>query len=90
MEAITELRKALQSGRLSINALDDGSGVLLDVDEEQLITLNRTGVRLVQYVDEGAATIEALRDRLMAEFEIDADRAERDARAFFAELTRAL
>ena len=87
---IEKLREALHRGRLTINALDDGSGVLLDVDGEQLITLNRTGVRRVQYVDEGATTVDALRDRLMKEFEVDADRAERNARTFFTALAQAL
>ncbi|MFO7763078.1 MAG: PqqD family protein [Wenzhouxiangellaceae bacterium] len=90
MDPIEKLRDALQCGRVTINALDDGSGVLLDVDGEQLISLNRTGIRLVQYLDEGAATLDAVRDRLAEEFEIDSDRAERDARAFFAELARAV
>lgn len=89
-EPITTIRGALESGRLTINALDDGSGVLLDVDGEQLLTLNRTGMRLVQAIDDGAATVEALRDRLLDEFEVEAERAEADAQAFVGEVAKAL
>ena len=89
-KSIATIRGALESGRLTINALDDGSGVLLDVDGEQLLTLNRTGMRLVQAIDEGASSVEALRDMLLEEFEVEADRAEADARAFVGEVAEAL
>tara|TARA_Y100001933_G_scaffold173198_1_gene171494 strand:+ start:898 stop:1176 length:279 start_codon:yes stop_codon:yes gene_type:complete len=89
-DPIKKIRGALESGRLTINALDDGSGVLLDIDGEQLLTLNRTGMRLVQAIDEGAAGVDALRDMLLAEFEVEAARAEVDARAFVEEVAEAL
>lgn len=89
-DPIRKIRGALTSGRLTINALDDGSGVLLDVEGEQLLTLNRTGMRLVQAIEDGAEAVEALRDVLLAEFEVDAERAEADARAFVGEVAGAL
>ena len=89
-EPIRKIRDALESGRLTINALDDGSGVLLDVDGEQLLTLNRTGMRLVQGIDDGAMTVEALGGMLLEEFEVDAERAEADARAFVGDVAEAL
>lgn len=89
-DPIKTIRDALESGRLTINALDDGSGVLLDIDGEQLLTLNRTGMRLVQAIEEGASSVEALRDMLLAEFEVEADRAEADAQAFVKEVAEAL
>lgn len=89
-DPIRQIRDALESGRLTINALDDGSGVLLDIDGEQLLTLNRTGMRLVQAMDDGAASVEALRDTLLKEFEVEAERAEADARAFVEEVAEAL
>lgn len=89
-EPIDTIRDALESGRLTINALDDGSGVLLDIDGEQLLTLNRTGMRLIQTIDDGAATIEVLRDMLLNEFEVEPGRAESDARAFVEDVAEAL
>lgn len=89
-DPITTIRNALDSGRLTINALDDGSGVVLDTDGEQLLTLNRTGMRLIQSIDDGASTVDPLRDMLMAEYEVEAERAEADVRAFVAEVAKAL
>lgn len=89
-EPIRKIRDALESGRLTINALDDGSGVLLDVDGEQLLTLNNTGMRLIQAIDDGAIGVETLRDMLLAEFEVEAERAESDAQAFVGEVAAAL
>lgn len=89
-DPIRKIRDALESGRLTINALDDGSGVLLDIDGEQLLTLNRTGMRLVQAIDEGATGVPALRDMLLDEFDVEVDRAEADARAFVGEVAEAL
>lgn len=89
-DPIGTIREALGSGRLTINALDDGSGVLLDIEGEQLLTLNRTGMRLIQAIEDGASSVEALRDMLSGEFEVEADRAEADARAFVAEVAEAL
>lgn len=89
-ESIMKIRSALESGRLTINALDDGSGVLLDVDGEQLLTLNRTGMRLVQAIDEGTSSVEGLREMLLTEFEVEPERAETDARAFVEEIAGAL
>lgn len=87
---IERIREALDSGRLTINSLDDGSGVLLDIDGEQLLTLNRTGMRLVQSIEDGAESFEALRDVLLAQFEVEPERAETDARAFVEEVAEAL
>lgn len=89
-QAIDRIRQALDSGRLTINALDDGSGVLLDVDGEQLMTLNATGMRLVQGIDAGAADVESLGRLLSEAFEVETERAEADASAFVVEIAGAL
>lgn len=89
-QAIGAIREALDSGRLTINALDDGSGVLLDVDDEQLMTLNATGMRLVQSIEGGADDVESLGRLLSEAFEVDTERAEADASAFVVEIAGAL
>jgi hypothetical protein len=89
-DAIETVRDALATDRLTINALDDGTGVLLDIDGEQLLTLNRTGMTLVQAIADGAEDVAALRDRLCRGFEVDPDRAEADAAAFVQEVAGAL
>lgn len=89
-QAIGRIRQALDSGRLTINALDDGSGVLLDVDGEQLMTLNATGMALVRGIDGGAEDVESLGRLLSDAFEVETQRAEADASAFVVEIAGAL
>ncbi|MDT8408241.1 MAG: PqqD family protein [Wenzhouxiangellaceae bacterium] len=88
--AIARIKQALQSQRLTINALDDGSGVLLDVEGEQMLTLNRTGMRLVQAIDEGAESLQVLASVMTGQFEVSSEQAENDARAFIDEIAAAL
>ncbi|MGK7295934.1 MAG: PqqD family protein [Candidatus Wenzhouxiangella sp. M2_3B_020] len=88
--AIQTVKNALDAERLTVNALDDGSGVLLDIEGEQLLTLNATGMRLVQAIEAGADDVEALRDMLCEEFEVEPERAEADARTFVREVAEAL
>ncbi|MDX1625619.1 MAG: PqqD family protein [Wenzhouxiangellaceae bacterium] len=88
--AIDAIRRGLRDGRLSINALDDGSGVLLDIEGEQLLTLNRTGLLLIQAVEGGADDVAELGAVLTAEFEVEPERAERDAEGFLDTVRDAL
>lgn len=87
---IDSIRTALDSGRVTINALDDGSGVLLDVEGEQLLTLNRTGMFLVQSIERGSATVEDLGAGLAERYEVDVDRAVADVEHFVAEVAESL
>ena len=89
-EAIARIRDALESGRLMINALDDGSGVLLDIDGEQLMTLNAAGMHLVRGIERGAQDVASLGGLLCERFEVEPERAETDAGAFLAEVAAAL
>lgn len=76
------IAQALEKERLTINPLDDGSGVVLDVDDEQLLTMNATGITIVQAIADGARDIEAIADVITARFEIDEQAAREDVRAF--------
>jgi len=87
---IDALSRALRDGRLTINTLEDGSGVLLDLEREQLMTLNATGMCVVQAVDAGAETSDALVEALVRRFEVATEAARRDVDAFLRELDRAL
>lgn len=88
--AIGALATALHSERLTINGLDDGSGVLLDVEKEQLMTLNPSAMTLVRAVEQGARTESALAEALVAQFAIDPARAEQDARGFMTGIAAVL
>jgi len=89
-ELLDRIRTALDSGRLTVNALDDGSGVLLDLDGEQLLTLNPSAMHLVRSVESGAGDIDALASALTERFEVDAERARADAAGFIERLAGAL
>ena len=87
---IDALSRALRDGRLTINTLEDNSGVLLDLEREQLMTLNATGMCVVQAVEAGGATRDALADALVRRFEVVPEAARCDVDAFLRELDRAL
>lgn len=89
-ELLDRIRTALNSGRLTVNALDDGSGVLLDLDGEQLLTLNNSAMHLVRAVESGAGDVDALAAALTERFEVDAERARDDAAGFIERLADAL
>ena len=89
-EHIDQIRHALEAERLTINALDDGSGVLLDVEGEQLLTLNATGMRLIRAIADHAASAEELGARMASEYDVTPDRAEADVRMFIDHVARAL
>lgn len=88
--AISSVHSALQSGRVTINALDDGSGVLLDIEGEQLLSLNRTGMFLVQSIEQGTDTVEDLGQALAERYEVEVERAVADVESFVAEVAESL
>lgn len=88
--SLETVRAALDDGRLTINALDDGSGVLLDIEGEQLLTLNRTGLAMVQAVADGAGTNAEVGQFIAELFDVEADIAAADAAGFLAEIAAAL
>lgn len=81
-KAIERIAAALDDKRLTINALDDGSGVVLDVDGERMLTANATGIRIVQAIANGASQPHAIAARLSEAFEVDEDRARDDVCSF--------
>lgn len=80
--AIAQIAAALDDGRLTINALDDGSGVVLDVEGEQMLTTNATGMHIIQAIADGDKEPVAIAHRLAKHFEVDAQQAQRDVAAF--------
>jgi len=88
--SLETVRTALDDGRLTINALDDGSGVLLDIEGEQLMTLNRTGLAMVQAVADGVDSEAAIGERIAADYEVEAERAAADAEDFLGQIAEAL
>jgi hypothetical protein len=61
----------------------DGETILLDLDSSKYLGLNRAGTVLWPAIVHGASRDELVA-RLMAEFDLESDRAERDVDAFIA------
>lgn len=84
--SLEQLQHYLDSGRLTISALDDGSGVVLDVEGEKLVSLNATGLAIVQSAADGAASEQDLAAALAERFAVAPDAARADVRTFLARL----
>ncbi|GAB4177850.1 MAG: hypothetical protein Kow0020_13860 [Wenzhouxiangellaceae bacterium] len=89
-EAVETIAEALASGALTVTALDDGTGVLLDMSGERLITLNDTAMCLVEGIEAGERELDALVRRLVRRFDVPTDQARADAASFVARLAEVL
>ena len=78
MTLISEVAAALNSDRVLLKALADGSGVLLDLDGSQVLSLNDSGMCIVRHIVGGLETSEQLVEALTSEYEVDAETARRD------------
>ncbi|NOZ78445.1 MAG: PqqD family protein [Acidobacteria bacterium] len=90
MSDINALAGLLRSGALAHTRLADSSGVLLHADTLQVLTLNETGMFLVDRLREGTETIDGLVDALVSHFTVNEKTARRDVSAFLDELRRLL
>ena len=66
----------------------DTEGVLLLQQAGEVLVLNELGMRVIELMD-GPVELDALVDRLAAEFEVDRPTLERDVGQFVAELDEA-
>jgi hypothetical protein len=80
------IRLALQRGRVTVNPLTDGSGVLVDLQGQRLLALNASGMLLVQAIECGEADEHGLVRALASGFLVDITRAEADTREFVRRL----
>ncbi len=89
-ERIRAIARGLQDGRLSLNRLADGSGVVVDTVPENLWTMNATAMAIVDAVHEGAEGVQEIADRLVQRFQVDAARARSDVDQCLDRLHQAL
>lgn len=80
------VRFALQQGRVTVNPLADGGGVIVDLQGQRLLALNASGMILVLAIESGATQESELARRLVAEFAVDVDRSLEDTRKFVQRL----
>lgn len=69
-----------------LTVLDDGTGVILNLETKYYFTLNETGVALWQALEAGAGTAQAIAEELVRRFEVDGAQALADVREVLAEL----
>lgn len=81
---------ALESGRLMLTPLPDGTSVMLDVDSLQVYSLNETARFIVESIGKGSATADDLAAALTTHFEIDEATARRDLEVLLAALAGVL
>jgi hypothetical protein len=87
---IEPLSSVLVSDRLTQTILPDGTGVVLDIDGRQILTLNATGMYLVEQLRSGADSTGELAERLASAFEVEAEVAQADVEEFAATLAQFL
>jgi hypothetical protein len=71
-----------------LTKLEDGTGVVLNLDTKFYHTLNTTAVELWKALEAGATTERELARKLVAEFEVDEDSASADVAAALDEFER--
>ena len=86
MNAIERLSQLMRSDKVSQTKLADETGVILHLDSLQVLTLNETGMFLVERIGEGLSTSDQLIAALTDDFEVDEATARADVNAFVDEL----
>ena len=84
--SIADLAGLIRSGRLSHTTLVDGSGVVLNADTLEILTLNEAANLVFNALAEGVTDEDPIVDRLVAAFEVDRDTAAADLATYFANL----
>ncbi len=90
MNHLERAAAALRSERLSYSSLSDGSGVILDMNGLQVLTLNPTGAVLIDAIRSGVIDETNLVRRITSEFNVDEARAQADIASFLDQLQTCL
>jgi len=83
-----DLVASLTSDLCVRKTLDDGTGVVLDLESSRVLALNTTGMFLIDKLIEGAESVDDLVEALITVFEVDRDTAGRDVPELLEELRR--
>lgn len=89
-DVLSQARSLLESPSLSQTALPDGTAVILDIDQHQVLSVSPVGAFVIDEIRNGVESMDALALRIATEFEVDGDRAVGDASAFVGEVVKAL
>lgn len=83
------LAEKLRSNDVSITTLVDGSGALVNIEGMEILTFNETGMRIVNHMREGKATLPDLVRAILTDFDVDEAAAVRDVEDFVCRLNAA-
>jgi hypothetical protein len=86
---LERLGDALRGGDLAWARLADGTAVIVDARGQHVLTLNETGLLVVDALRDGVASEEVLAARLVEAYEAEPAVAASDVRAFLERLQRA-
>ena len=90
LESMLRLSTTLQSERLARTDLAEEGGVLLDLAGQQILSLNRVGLYLVDLICQDTVSCEALAQRMAQDFALDLTTARTDVDAFVGRLAQFL
>ncbi len=88
MTRIKHLAELLDNQTITFTKLADDSGIVLDTDTAQVMSLNESAIFLIEAMSKGARTDDELVRALLAEFEVDDDTARADVESFLEELSK--
>lgn len=86
MSNLERLSELMRSDKVTRTTLVDDTGVILHLDSLQVLTLNETGMFLVERLGEGMSSVQQLITALSEEFEVDEATAREDIESFLDEL----
>lgn len=87
--SINSIHTRFSRGTLSFNTLEDGSGILLDADGERLLSLNATGMLVLQAIAGGRGD-DDIAGELCDRFEVSREQALADVRDLAGKVDKAL
>ena len=90
MSDLKGIAAILRSDRITHTELADHTGVLLDVDGLNILSLNGAGMFIVKAIYDGVHDIDLLVSEVVEEFDVDAEAARGDIEAFVSKLSRIL
>jgi len=76
----------MQADKYSYTVLADGTAVLMDIENLQVLSLNKTGSVLVQSLRNGETNTDSLAEIIAGEFSIDRETARSDTISFLEAL----
>jgi len=85
-----KLHELLSSERLTETALDEGGGVLLDLEGQQILSLNAVGMKIVRMLRSDPLSQDDLAQRIAEAYGIDVETAAQDVGLFIQRLSQFL